>query len=495
MSAYFRLRRAAQFGPAIAILLLLTAVLPGSSSGQTIYDRVIVGGRVIDPASGLDAIRNIGVTGNRIAIITQADIAGRDTLGARGRVVAPGFIDLHAHGQDDESYGYYAMDGVTTALELESGVAPVDDFYRERSGKALINFGGSASHGAARRAATGQPLSDYYERYVANADTLWATTVTTPALLDSVQRQLQRDLDAGALGIGILAGYMPGASRLEILRDFEMCARYQVVCFTHVRGGLEGLQEVIANALVTRAPTHIAHINSSSGAAVGARTWPTFMQAIREARARGLDVTTEAYPYTSASTGITSAFFNPLVTRPDADFSRMIWAATGEPLTYETFLKYRKIGGLIIQLGGPDSLLLPIFRDTLVMVASDGPPYINHRGHPRLAGTHARVLGRYVREAQLMSLTEALRRMTIMPARRLEASVPQMRRKGRLAAGMDADIVVFDPARIIDKATVQEPAQYSAGISHVLVNGIPIVRDERLLQSVFPGVGIRRTSK
>src|SRR5213595_1365554 len=124
----------------ITVLLLLLQL-----GTPPVYDRVILGGRVIDPATRRDAVRNIGLTGGRIAVITTHAIRGRDTVDARGLVVAPGFIDLHAHGQTPETYRFYALDGVTTALELELGTSDVAAWYRER-GPARINYGVSVGH-------------------------------------------------------------------------------------------------------------------------------------------------------------------------------------------------------------------------------------------------------------------------------------------------------------------------------------------------------------
>lgn len=470
------------------VLTMLSLLAPSVAAQQgQVYDIVLVGGRVMDPETGLDAVRNVGINGTTIAAITAQPLSGRTVIDVGGLVVGPGFVDLHAHGQDSVSSRFQAGDGVTTALELEGGTGNVPSFYDAREGRAIINFGATASHGSARR----RILSDTTERGPA--------AVYRPADRFEIERiaaEIRRGLDEGALGIGFGIQYVPGAGREEIIDMFAVGAEYEVTSFVHDRyfgliepgSSVEAVQELIAGAAITGASIHMVHVGSS-----GLGQVPRILDMIEGAQSRGLDITTEVYPYTAGSTDIRAALFDSgWRERTDSDYSDMEWVATGERLTEETFHQYREQGGPIIIHMIPQDMVDYAVAHPLVMIASDGVPYRNGRAHPRGAGTFARVLGRYVREQQTIPLMEALRKMSLMPARRLEAAVPQMRTKGRMQVGADADITVFDPARVIDRATFSEPAQFSAGIVHVLVNGTLVVTDEKVLDGVLPGEGIRR---
>ena len=164
--------------------------------------------------------------------------------------------------------------------------------------------------------------------------------------------------------------------------------------------------------------------------------------------------------------------------------------ATGERLTAETFVKYRKEGGAVISHGIAEETVRLGLSNPMVMIASDGH-MTEGKGHPRSAGTFSRVLGVYVREQKVLSLMDAIRKMSLMPAQRLESSVPAMRNKGRIKIGADADIVVFNPDRVIDKATFGNAAQYSEGIENVMIAGVFVIRNGAFVDGVYPGVGMR----
>jgi N-acyl-D-aspartate/D-glutamate deacylase len=460
-------------------------------------DVVLVGGRVLDPETNLDAVRAVGVRAGRIASITTTIPAARDTVDVRGLVVAPGFIDLHSHGQDSINYRYLAHDGVTTAVELELGTYPVAPWYAKRQRGSLINFGASASHPGARRAMLdGDSTAE-------GADVIGATGsfVRSPierVRLPELERRLAAALEEGALGIGMGINYTPAATREEILRAFGVAARHRAPVFVHLRsagliesaGGVAGLQEVLADAAATGASLHVVHVTS-----MGLSATPILLELIDGARARGLDVTTEAYPYTAGATMLQSAIFDPgFQERLGIEYKDILWTATGERLTAESFERYRKEGGLAVIFMIPESAADQAYRDPHVMVASDGGFRIQNGapiGHPRSAGTHARILGRFVRERGVLSLMDAVRKMTLLPARRLERVDTGMKRKGRVQVGADADLVVFDPARVIDRATFEQPAQYSDGIVHVLVNGTFVVRRSNFVPGVAPGRAVR----
>jgi len=492
-----------RFGFVPAAATLFTGVVLESADAQLAQkpmvplDIVFVGGRVLDPETNLDAVRAVGIKDGRIASVTADVPAARDTIDVRGLVVAPGFIDLHTHGQDSINYRYSAHDGVTTALELELGTYPVAPWYAKREGKSLINFGVSASHPGARRAMLdGDSTAEGVD--VISATGAFVRSPIEPARLPQLEHRLDAALNEGALGIGMGINYTPAATREEIMRTFGVAARHHAPVFVHLRsaglldnaGGIAGLQEVIADAAATGASVHVAHVTS-----MGLGATPLLLELIDGARARGLDVTTEAYPYTAGATMLQSAIFDPgFQERQGIDYKDILWAATGERLTAESFERYRKQGGLAVIFSIPESAADQAYRDPHVMVASDGWFQFQNGvpiGHPRTAGTHARILGRFVRERGVITLMDAVRKMTLLPARRLERVDPDMKRKGRLQAGADADIVVFDPARVIDRATFEKPAQYSDGIVHVLVNGTFVVRGSNLVPGVAPGRPVR----
>lgn len=471
---------------ACCALIILAGNLP-AIAGQQEYDVVILNGRVIDPESNLDAIRNLGISGGRVQAISEKSLRGRTTILATGLVVAPGFIDLHSHGQDAENYRYKAMDGVTTALELEVGTADADRWNAEREGKALINYGASIGHipvrmNAMQDAGTFLPTGD--AAYKAASD----------SQIEQFKRDIEQGLNRGAIGVGFGLQYTPVASRWEILEMFRIAARYNAVCFVHMRyagdkepaSSLQALEELIAAAAITGAPLHVVHISSS-----GLRATPRLLQMISEAQSRGIDVTTEMYPYTATQTFIESAIYNEGWQQVlGIDYKDLQWVATGERLNKESFDRYRKTGGPVIAHSIPEEVARLVVASPLTMVASDGLLQ-NGKGHPRSSGTFARVLGRYVRDQKALTLMDALRKMTVMPARRLERRVPAMKTKGRIRVGSDADICVFDPNTITDKSTYEQPANYSEGMKHVLVNGVFVVRDGRLQTGVAPGRPIR----
>jgi N-acyl-D-aspartate/D-glutamate deacylase len=463
-----------------AVAWLSAAALVAAQPAAPLYDVVLRGGRVVDPASALDAVRNVGVTGRTIAAIAADPLRGRIEIDAAGLIVAPGFIDLHSHGQSPENYRYKAMDGVTTALELEVGVSPVSDWYRAREGRSLIHFGASAGHIPARMAV----MKDSGTLLPRDGAMNRAATSDEQKAIETAVR---RDLDEGGLGMGMGITYTPTATPDEILSLFSLAAGFKRPVFVHMRGGnvVASIQEVIADAAVTGVPLHIVHINSAATAKT-----PLALQMIDGARARGLDVTTEAYPYIASMTEIASAAYTGWEQREPEYFARLLWPETGERLTRESFARYRQQGGFVIQFGNTEEMVRAAIAHPLVMIASDGI-IENGKGHPRGAGTFARVLGKYVREDKALGLVDAVRKSSLLPAQRLEAMAPAMRHKGRLAVGADADIAVFDAARVIDKATFENAAQYSDGFRYVLVEGTFVVRDGKLQDGVAPGQAIR----
>jgi N-acyl-D-aspartate/D-glutamate deacylase len=464
-------------------LILLAMAVAGSA--QT-YDLVLAGGRVMDPESKTDAVRDVGIRGGKIAAISQAPLQGRTRIDAKGLVVAPGFIDLHSHGQDDENYRFKARDGVTTALELEVGAYPVKPWYADRTGKALINFGASSGHIPARMAVMHDP-----GRFLPTGPA--AHRIATAAEKSEIESLIKQGLNDGALGIGMGIAYTPSATHPEILSIFHLAADRKEPVFVHTRSvgtiepgsTTESMEEIIAGAAVTGASIHVVHITSMSLNDTGLA-----LEMIDGARKHGLDVSTEAYPYTAGQTGIESAMFDPgWQQKLGITYKDLQWVATGERLTAASFERYRKTGGFVILHAIPEEAARQAIAHPGVMIASDGR-LENGKGHPRSAGTYARILGHYVREEKALPLMSAIEKMSLLPAKRLESFAPAMANKGRLKVGADADIAVFDAARVIDKATFDQPARYSEGIPFVVVNGVVVVRDGKVVDGVYPGSGI-----
>src|SRR5712671_4171437 len=363
-----------------------------STSAEGAFDTVILGGRVMDPESGLDAVRNVGIRAGKIAVISQSPLHGQQTIDAKGLVVAPGFIDLHEHGQEPRNYQFQARDGVTTSLELEAGTADVDSWYAARQGKSLINYGVSVGHIPVRtkiltKISSDSGLGGKLGPADMAAQDAAAHRQATPEELAQMREAMEQGFRNGALAEGMGINYTPGASHWEIVEAFRVAARYGASVHVHLRyaggkepeTGLSALEEVIAAAAATGAPLHVVHITS-----MGLKYTPQLIAMVEGAQKRGLNVTTECYPYTAGSTYLQSAIFDEgWQERYGITYKDLQWAETGERLTAETFAKYRKQGGVVVIHEIPAEAARTAVASPMVMIASDGMPITGPKIHPR----------------------------------------------------------------------------------------------------------------
>lgn len=466
--------------------LLVFLVVAALGRGADSFELVLRGGWVMDPASGLSARRDVAIAGGRIAAVSAELLTGRRVIDVSDRGVAPGFIDLHIHGVSTADLSLKACDGVTTALELERGAHPIAGWYAWMAGRSPVNYGAAVSHRRVRVAAFRPELA------MAHDDPMMAVSATLPAArereVQTMEKLFREGLDAGALAVGFGLEYTPAVDGREIEALYKIAAERRVPVFMHTRasGSMAAIEEAIAPARKAGASLHIVHIVSSSRAVL-----PDALSVIDPHRKAGMDLTTETYPYTAASTRLESAMFNPgWEQRLGIGPADLMWPATGERLTPETFASYRRQGGFVVIHSMKEENVERALAHPGVIVGSDSMPFIDGKAHPRGAGTFARVLARYVRERGTLDLMDALAKMTILPARRMD-HVPAMGRKGRITVGADADLTIFDPKTVADQATFEDPMRASKGIYYVLVRGTVVVDNGALVKTVMPGQPIR----
>ena len=457
----------------------LAAADPEPAAGH-VYESVITGGRVIDPETGFDEVANLGIDGGRITAVTREPITGNRTIDASERVVAPGFIDLLSYEPNGYGEWFKIADGVTTNIGMHGLNAEASAFLEQwTAAGSPVHFGGAYDAPFRRSTLLGLGIGEA------------ASASQIDQLVDDARQQLA----AGWLGIDLEPEYTPGVEYEEMRRLAEVAAETGVTVFVHGRfsddvapgTNADTLAEILQLARDTGCSVHVEHLISTGGTF----TMEASLATLQQARDEGIDVTACMYAYDYWATYLGSTRFSDgWQERFHISYDDLVVAGTGERLTEDTFPARQRDNVLVAAYGIPEADVVTCLQSPLVMIGSDGILQSSNNNHPRAAGCFSRVLGRYVRDEEVLSLIDGLAKMTIMPAKRLEGAAPAMARKGRLQRGADADIVVFDPDAIADRATIEDPAQESAGIDWVLVAGTAVKTPDGVDQSQLPGRAI-----
>jgi len=512
----------------ITLVMLLTSLISSNVFAET-YDVVINNGRVMDPETNFDGVRNVGIKGGQIVIITEGEISGKETIDATGHVVAPGFIEGHQHATDPFSRKVFLRDGLTTQMDFEAGAGDIAKWYAEAEGKTQSNYGMVVLATLARVsvldgpeiAALGNDMGGLFAYTVGAAARKaqkegrkpgWSSTLPNKEQMTRIMSYVDEGLRQGALGVGIPVGYMTmGMTQYELYKYQELAAKYGRVANGHVRfagirpptEGALGIQEMLANAMVLDAPFLASHLNSNMD-------WEYTIPFINAAREkRGAKVWGEVYPYaagsTIASTDILTEGSMAQMGITYSDVSNLDGTRWDKAM-YEDVRKNDPGRAILIYIN-PEKDIAKWMAMPGVVIVSDGMAIQDKEGnyypwessyegksvHPRSAGTRAKVL-RMVREEKIMPLMEAISKMSYLHAKYFDelGGISQFRTKGRVQVGADADIVVFNPDTVRDNSTYKPGmgALPSTGIPYVLVNGVVVVKDS-VVQKVFPGKPIR----
>lgn len=503
----------------LLVVLVASALITACNNGsaEESFDLVITNGRVMDPETGLDAIRNVAIRDGRIVAVTEEAVTAAETIDASGLVVAPGFIDTHFHWTRPLGYKFALRDGVTTAMDLEAGVygPRISEWYAMHEGRSQVNYGTSSGHEFARNKVTEKlPDEDLFDAPYSvvkgrGAGTAWSDEVLDLEKGNEMLSIIDDGLRQGAVGIASTVGYFPGATAREMFEVQRVAANYGRPTAVHLRytpgtatTEANGAQEILANAVALNAPAVINHFNNPG--------WELVQELLVRLRSSGHNVWGEIYPYAAGQTTINASFVRPenwvevLGNRYEDTMQDPI---TGEFYTlekYEQTVANSPATQIVLYKMSPDAIPdwcrlegITIASDAMMLPGGwdDAPgwdtPYEDvPNTHPRLAGTHGTCF-RLAREHDI-PLMQIIAASSYNPANYLgKTGLVPMQERGRIQEGMVADITILDPATVRDNATYANGTAPTTGIPYVIVNGTVVVNDSVVLRDVAPGQPIR----